>query len=138
MGEESKQQDALQEHPHHAHSHDHSKEGIQITRHEEALIGSLRGRLPAADLQTAQRLAAEQMRIIGQRVTEQGGIIGHLKFIVSSPGKCCQLSLTDTAETIRYFDSGSCRIEGVAIVFLIAEEELQKILQETLGRILEP
>ena len=68
-------------------------------------------------------MVSAQMREIGRRIRAQGGIIGHIKFILGSPEKCCQISLTDTSETVRYFDSDSCRIEGVAIVFLISEEE---------------
>lgn len=126
-----------EEHSHHHHHHSQETGGIHISRHEEAVIGSLRGSLPVSDFQEARQMVSAQMREIGRRVSEQGGIIGHIKFILGSPEKCCQISLTDTSENVRYFDSDSCRIEGVAIVFLISEEELGRILRETLGGITE-
>ena len=121
----------------HHHHHEREPRGIHISRHEEAVIGSLRGSLSVSDFQEARQMVSAQMREIGRRIRAQGGIIGHIKFILGSPEKCCQISLTDTSETVRYFDSDSCRIEGVAIVFLISEEELGRILRETLGSITE-
>ena len=76
------------------------------------------------------------MHSIGQRIGEAGGIIGHIKFILSAPEHCCQISLTDTAENARYFDTDFCRVEGVAIVFNVSDDMLHTILQETLGAVL--
>ena len=127
-----------QEDPHpHEHSHSHEERGIiHISCHEEAIIGSVRGRLAAPDLQTAQALLSQRMRQIGQQICEQGGIIGHIKFLVSSPEHCCQISLTDTAESCRYFDADSCQAEGVAIVFQLEEERLRNILDAAFSTIL--
>ena len=121
----------------HAHHHDHEAGGVHISRHEGALIGSVQGHLPCGDFQRAQEALTEQMHAIGRRICGEGGIIGHIKFIVSAPEHCCQISLTDTTENARYFDADSCRVEGVAIVFNIGEETLRTILQETLGAALE-
>ncbi len=131
------------EHPHsHGHSHDHEHShgqeagGIHIIHHEEALIGSVQGQLPGADFPKAQEVLTEQIRRLGQQIGCQGGMIGHIKFILSSPEHCCQISLTDVTESTRYFDMNFCRVEGVAIVFGIEKETLRTLLQDTLGAIL--
>ena len=121
----------------HGHCHDDECAMFHVTHHEESLIGSVHGRLCSGNFEKAQELLKEQIRILGQRISQQGGIIGHIKFIVSSPEHCCQISLTDTDETTRFFDLDSCRVEGVAIVFLVEEHILEQLLHETLGTILQ-
>ena len=123
----------------HGHHHDHACQSgkIKIGRHEEALIGSMQGSLPCRDFQQAQTILAGEMRKIGEKICTQGGIIGHIKFILSGPSHCCQLSLTDTTESVRYFDNDCCGVEGVVIVFNVTEAVLHKILEETLGAVLE-
>ena len=90
----------------------------------------------AADYDKAEKLLAAQMREAGRRVTELGGIIGHIKFVLTTPGKCGQISVTDVEETIRHFDGTASQVEGVAIVFAVEDDELVKILTETIGSIL--
>lgn len=125
------------DHDHNHHHHSQKSDGIHISHHEEALVGSLRGELPNADFQQAQAVLTEQIRCIGQKVSDAGGIIGHVKFILRSPEHCCQVSLTDVAENVRYFDTDTCKVEGVAIVFHLEDAVLHQILQETLGSVLQ-
>ena len=144
--EESKQQECgcSQGHDHghhhdHGHSHErsHSHGGIHIAHHEDALIGSVQGNMPGTDFLKAQEALTEQIHQLGQQIRGQGGIIGHIKIILSSPEHCCQISLTDTTDSTRYFDMDFCRVEGVAIVFGIEDETLEVILRETFDAILE-
>ncbi len=119
-----------------SHHHHHHHELVSITHHESAVIGALKGAVPEPDYDKAEKLLAEQMREVGRRVTELGGIIGHIKFVLTAPGKCGQISVTDVEETIRHFDGTASQIEGVAIVFAVEDDELVKILTETIGSIL--
>ncbi len=127
---------AGQEEEHHHHHHHHPEEpGIHVRCHEEALIGSLKGRIETSDFQEAQDALSRAMGELGRRIRDRGGIIGHIKFLLSRPEECCQISLTDTEESCRYFSPDSCRVEGVAIVFLVSAEELKEFMEETLGQV---
>lgn len=125
--------------PIHAHDHCHeSAHGMfHLTHHEGSLIGSIQGRLFCKDFEKAQELLEEQIRILGQRIGQQGGIIGHIKLVINAPEHCCQISLTDLEENVRFFDMDSCCVEGAAIVFLLEEDVLHQLLCETLGTILQ-
>ncbi len=96
----------------------------------------MKGQIPVADYAKAEQMLAEQMREAGRRVTEAGGIIGHIKFVLTAPGQCGQISVTDINENIRHFEGTSSSMEGVAIVFAVEDAELTKILEETIGSIL--
>ena len=119
-----------------SHHHHHHHELVSISHHEGAVIGALKGAIGEADYDKAEKLLAAQMREAGRRVTELGGIIGHIKFVLTGPGKCGQISVTDVEETIRHFDGTASQVEGVAIVFAVEDDELVKILTETIGSIL--
>ena len=116
--------------------HHHHHELVSISHHESSVIGSLKGVIPEADYDKAEKLLSEQMKEAGRRVTEAGGIIGHIKFVLTGPGKCGQISVTDVEENIRHFDGTASQVEGVAIVFAVEDDELVKILTETIGSIL--
>lgn len=125
-------------HHDHYHEHDHHDHGpVRISHHDSSVIGSVQGTIPSADFDEAEKKLAEQMREAGKRITEAGGIIGHIKFIITGPGRCAQISVTDMEENIRHFDGNSCRTEGVAIVFAVGDETLETILTETIGSIME-
>ena len=102
----------------------------------QVVSGALKGAIAEADYDKAEKRLAAQMREAGRRVTELGGIIGHIKFVLTTPGKCGQISVTDVEETIRHFDGTASQVEGVAIVFAVEDDELVKILTETIGSIL--
>ena len=128
------------EHHHdHEHEHEHHHHSpVRISHHEGALIGALEGTMPVADYDAAEALLAAQLREAGRRINEAGGIIGHIKFILTAAGRCGQISVTDTEESIRHFDGAGCRIEGVAIVLALEEETLEEILEETVGSLIDP
>ena len=120
----------------HDHDHDHHHDGIDITYHDMSMIGSMAGVLNAAGYEEGEKILAGQLREIGRRVNEAGGIIGHIKFVLTAQGQSCQISVTDEEESIRRFTSNSCHVEGVAIVFNLEEDTLRAILRETLGSVL--
>ncbi len=125
----------VHEHGHdHEHEHEHHHDGpLSISEHEGALIGAMKGVMKISDPEEAEKLLSGQMKEASARITEKGGIVGHIKFILSSVGKCSQISVTDLEENIRHFDGNCTNAEGVAIVFLIGEEELEEILLSTVG-----
>ncbi len=117
-----------------SHHHHHHDEGpVHISHHESSTIGAMKGVMPTADYDAAEKALAEQMREAGRRITEAGGIIGHIKFVLTAAGKCGQISVTDVDENIRRFDGGSSTVEGVAIVFAIEDDTLTEILTHTIG-----
>ena len=120
----------------HDHEHEHHHDGIDITYHDMSMIGSMAGVLNAAGYEEGEKILAGQLREIGRRVNEAGGIIGHIKFVLTAQGQSCQISVTDEEESIRRFTSNSCHVEGVAIVFNLEEDTLRAILRETLGSVL--
>lgn len=115
------------------HHHHHDDELVHIAHHESSIIGSLKGLMPTADYDEAEKQLAAQMREAGRLVTEAGGIIGHIKFVLTSAGKCGQISVTDVDENIRRFDGNTSEVEGVAIVFAVEDEKLREILEHTIG-----
>ena len=119
----------------HDHDHEHHHDGISITFHDMSMIGSMAGTLNAT-YEEGEKILGAQLREIGRRVTEAGGIIGHIKFVLTSQGKSCQISVTDVDESVRYFSADNCHVEGVAIVFCLEEDTLREILHETLGSVL--
>ena len=126
------------EHEHH-HEHEHRHHGVvSISHHESSVIGSVRGIIRFADFDEAEAALASQVREAGRRITEAGGIVGHVKFLLTGPGRCAQISVTDVDENIRRFDGSTCRAEGAAIVFAVSDEELVTILNETVGSLIVP
>ena len=122
----------------HEHEHHHEHGPIEISHHDGALIGAVRGLIPGADFDAAERRLSEQMEAAAARITDAGGIIGHIKFLLCAEGRCAQLSVTDAdaKPQVRHFDGAGCRLEGVAIVFAVEEETLHEILEETVASLL--
>ena len=127
------------EHEHqHDHEHEHHHHGpVTISHHEGAIIGGMRGIIHEADYESAERLLSAQLREAARRVAEAGGLVGHIKFVVSALGQCGQISVTEETEQVRRFEAEYCRAEGVAIVFAVEDEELEHILLETVGTVVE-
>ena len=106
---------------------------VEISHHESSVIGAMKGVMGTADYDEAEKLLAAQMREAGRLVTEAGGIIGHIKFVLTSAGRAGQISVTDVEENIRRFDGGTSTVEGVAIVFAVEDDKLREILEHTIG-----
>ena len=115
------------------HHHHHHDELVEISHHESSVIGAMKGVMGTADYDEAEKQLAAQMREAGRLVTEAGGIIGHIKFVLTSAGRAGQISVTDVEENIRRFDGGTSTVEGVAIVFAVEDDRLREILEHTIG-----
>jgi hypothetical protein len=125
-------------HEHHHHEHDHDdddderceSEGISVSRHEESLIGVFRSRLPLPYSQ-AREIVETKMKILAETVAVQGGIIGHIKALVSAEGERCMISITDAggAPQKRPLPGDNTGFELVAIVFGLSPEGLHKSIR---------
>ena len=124
--------DHVCEHDHVHEHHEHEFNGISISRHETALIGSVKATIPTADYDLAEHCLSACMRDIADRVCNAGGLIGHIKFFLTCEGKSCQISVTDDEENIHRFQRQHSIVEGVAIVFAIEDDVLKKILEDTI------
>ena len=128
------------EHEHH-HDHDHEHEHhhhemVEITEHEGALIGSVKGRMAGNDYDIAKEKLTVAAKEAARRITETGGIIGHIKFILAVQGQACRISITEEEPSFKEFEGPDTDIEGAAIVFNVEEETLEEILEETVGALL--
>ena len=65
--------------PSHHHHHHDDEELVHISHHESSTIGALKGLIPTADYDEAEKQLAAAMREAGRLVTEAGGIIGHME-----------------------------------------------------------
>ena len=110
---------------------------MSISHHETSIIGAVKGVMKEKNFETAEKALADQMKECGRLVTGAGGIIGHIKFVLSGPGKCSQISVTDVDENIRRFDGTNSTLEGVAIVFMVEDEVLTDILNKTICTLIE-
>lgn len=110
---------------------------MSISHHETSVIGAVKGIMKEKDFEKAEAALAAQMKECGRLVTDAGGIIGHIKFVLSGPGKCSQISVTDVDENIRRFDGTDSTLEGVAIVFMVEDEALTDILNKTICTLIE-
>jgi len=118
---------------HHGHEHDHHHEGpVHIDRHEGAVIGAVKGVMPVADHKEAEKLLSAAMKKAAERIDSLGGVIGHIKFVLTAEGMASRLSLTDDEVSVMRFKGTGHRVEGVAIVFNVEDEDLEDILEDTL------
>lgn len=71
-----------------------------------------------------------RMGIIAGAVSGAGGVIGHIKAVVIAEGDRCMLSITDAGTPAQKRDLGgdSAGFELVCIVFLVADDELRRII----------
>ena len=120
------------DHEHDHHEHEYTKNGVTVSNHESFLIGSVSETIAADSFEKAEELLSAGMRAMAERVNEAGGIIGHIKFILTELGRSVQISVTDTEETARHYDADSYQLEGVAIVYGLSKEGLADIVSESL------
>lgn len=125
-----------QEHSTNRHHHTHhatssSDRTLSISTHDLSVVGTYRFRLNGAYGSCSQALSSILQRI-GEKVTNAGGLIGHIKAYLTSVERGCVISVTDDTADIRPTQTEYCLVEGVAIVFHITPKELEQILRENL------
>ncbi|MCR3923317.1 MAG: hypothetical protein NUK65_12515 [Firmicutes bacterium] len=112
---------------HDDHNHQHQHKPITITTHDTSVIGSYKFIIekPFAE---AEIILDELLKQVAKEVTALGGIIGHIKALLSCEDKSCMISITEEESSKRYGESSRCNVEGVAIVFLVEPYQLEGIL----------
>ncbi len=150
MEEQGHRQEQAHHHGHdhdpaHHHRHEHGEDccceacsGISVSSHEGALIGSLTGHITAENVDTAMELLSAEMTALAARISEAGGVIGHIKAIVSEEGRGYQISVTDTEATVRSLPPSAFRADCTAIVFAVEKDELLEQMHHTVGTLIVP
>ncbi|MBC3889013.1 hypothetical protein GH810_11880 [Acetobacterium paludosum] len=113
---------------HHDEHHHHEHKPITITIHDMSVVGSYTFSI-AKSYQESETILDDLLKQAAKKVTDLGGIIGHIKAFLKSEGESCMISITDDESNKRYVKESQCTVEGVAIVFCIEPEQLQDILE---------
>ena len=124
------------EHEHH-HDHEHgTPEGIEISTHEGAVIGTVRVSIPG-EYEAATALLRDRMAAEASDIEAEGGFIGHVKAFAREERQSCMISITEGGDIQR---KESCmpqiHVEHAAIVFGVREERLRVILAKHFGEFL--
>ena len=134
----------MAEHEHH-HHHDHDEDccceacsGIGISSHEGALIGTLTGHIAAESVDAAKELLSSEMTELAVRINASGGVIGHIKAIVSEEGRGYQISVTEEDAVVRTLLPSAYRADCTAIVFAVEEDVLRGFMKDTVGSLIIP
>ena len=135
----------MAEHEHHHHHHDHDEEccceeccGIEITEHEGALIGTLSGHVSAENCDAARDIVSGSMQQLALLINGCGGIIGHIKSIVSEEGRGYQISVTESDSMIRELGPNAFHVDLAVIVFAVGPEKLHDLMEQTVGTLILP
>lgn len=136
------------DHEHHHdqhHHHDHGEHccceacsGISISFHEGALIGTLTGHISADSIDAAKELLSSAMTALAARINDAGGVIGHIKAIVSEEGRGYQISVTEEEAEVRSLSPSAYHADCTAIVFAVEEDDLWTYMNETIGALIAP
>ena len=102
------------------------------------MIGTLTGHISAESVDAAKELLSAAMTSLAALVSEAGGVIGHIKAIVSEEGRGYQISVTEDEAVVRSLMPSAYRAECAAIVFAVEEEALRAYISETLGKLIVP
>ena len=116
------------EHHHQQEQHQHSHHPITIKTHDTSLVGSYKFEIESP-FEEAETTLDNLLKQVSQEVTALGGIIGHIKALLSAKGNSCMISITEDESDKHRRVSSSCHVEGVAIVFCIPPDQLENILK---------
>ena len=129
----------VHEHDHeHGHEHHHEEgctcedcvSGVSVIHHEGALAGSF-SLDTSKTLEEADAILMEEMKALGKAVDGAGGIIGHIKAAIKTPGGSYMYSITsDTVSRKGDVPEGDApkEISFASIVFGIEEDFLREYL----------
>jgi hypothetical protein len=124
---------------HHNHEHEHNHDRIGISRHDGSVIGTLTCSLPLR-YQDALAAAEQRMRALAEDIVKKGGIIGHIKSLLTEEGRRCMLSITgiDTGVQRRILGGETSRLELVVIVFCIDDDTLRLCIRRAFAEYIPP
>lgn len=115
---------------HHKHEDENSLL-VKVFMHEHATIASACF-VSNDEIDILQEDIARILEDIASWVTENNGIIGHLKSSLQTEGETIMLSLTDEKVESKRVKSKKCKISMACIVFGIDERDMEKKLSEDL------
>lgn len=132
------------DHGHHDHGpdctcgcHDHGHDGrIRIAVHGVSVAGSV---TLTAELEykAGVREFGRLLSGISREISEQGGIVGHIKALVTDEGRSCMLSVTDEEDaSCTDCSAPRLRVEIACIAMALEPEELRHILHHHLKKYL--
>ena len=117
-------------HDHHEHPEHHHEDRIRVERHDVSCVGSLTLKV-AMEYSQGVRLFGELLSKVASAVTEHGGIVGHIKALVTDMSRNSMLSVTDEEEAIvTEYVSYQLAVEIACIVMALEPECLKHILLE--------
>lgn len=110
------------DHGHHHTEHVHHRDGLTLVEHEGALVASFEG-------ETGEDRGALSARIerLASAITAGGGLVGHIKGTLTESGTTL---FSTTGGPVSLSEGGrGGRVQLVAIIFSLSEEELTGIMQ---------
>ena len=118
----------------HEHHHDHGHDSpIEITTHEEAVIGTVRVRIPGSYEEALEDLKT-RMAQTADEVEAAGGMVGHIKAFAREEARTAMVSIPEPGDVqIKSGTDPGLRCEVANIVFGIEKEELESILENHYG-----
>lgn len=131
----------MPEHKHNIHHDEHCSGsccGVEIAEHEGALIGTVSGHISASDIENAKDILSSEMKRLGALINESGGVIGHIKAIVSEEGRGYQISVTDEEAVMRTLMPSSYHADVAVIIFAIEPDDLHELMEHTVGAVIVP
>lgn len=112
----------MSEHEHCHHDH-HSHEGIEIKRHEEALVITISREVPK-ELVEVKFICRECIENFCGWIEDNEGIVGHIKGYMHSFEKGYTFSCTGEEVTFYETKSNTVLVKVVAILYGVKEEGL--------------
>ncbi|MBU4440450.1 MAG: hypothetical protein KJ779_12855 [Firmicutes bacterium] len=120
------------DHPESSHQpeqHHHLHHPITVKIHDTSLVGSYKFDIDTS-FEESETILDGLLKQVSQQVTALGGIIGHIKALLNAQGNSCMFSITEDESDKHRTAGSSCHVEGVAIVFGILPEQLERILNK--------
>ena len=124
--------DHLHDHDH-EHEHEHRAPGetvIEMTEHEQAVIGTVRCSIDGA-YEEAREILKERMEKTAEAVEEAGGLVGHIKCFAIEQGRTCMISIPEPGDVqVKEGSEARLEVQIANIVFGVGGEKLEAILKE--------
>lgn len=128
------------EHEHHDHNHDAGHENIEqgvvtveLNRHDSALVVS--GKLTlSGDGDAIKKNLATQLEAAAARVSDLGGIVGHIK-ASADERRITMFSVTEDTVMVKPAPEQVVSIIMTAIIFAVDDDEAVKIVKDALDAV---
>ncbi|MDO4542537.1 MAG: hypothetical protein Q4C00_06910 [Bacillota bacterium] len=131
------------DHEHEGHRHDehcgcghedHRDCGLSFQHHDGAIIANYQAELPCSR-EEAQKKAQDFMVAIGNKVQALGGVVGHIKALVTTETGVF-ISLTAGEPQTAPIQPKAWKVKGAAIVLNVPEEKFKEAVHSLFHEIL--